>query len=67
MSEVTSQQYNEAMNTIEVMKAENSLLRSNLHKAIRRGDLLQADLDSIDDFYATCESEVARSLSRKAS
>jgi len=67
MSEVTSQQYNEAMNTIEVMKAENSLLRSNLHKAIRRGDLLQADLDSIDDFYATCESEVARSLSRKVS
>ncbi len=67
MSEVTSHQYDEAMHTIEVMKAEASLLNSNLHKAIRRGDLLQAEIDSIDDFYATCESEVARSLSRKVS
>jgi len=67
MSNTTFDQYKETTNTIEVMKAEISLLRSNLNKAIRRGDLLQADLDSIDDFYATCESEVARSLGRKVS
>ncbi len=64
MSNITSQQYDEAMSTIRAIQAENSLLKSNLVKANRRADLLQHDLDTIDDFNANCEVSILNSLNR---
>jgi len=67
MSHITSHIYNELISTIEGLKVDLYIANTNRKKEAIRGDALQAELDSIDDFNAFTEDAIAGKLRRKPS